>query len=88
MTNPIINSALTGTARNAGVTDDAVFSAQTELPAQRAFVVQFTGNSAIEHGQFTGSVAHVLSGLRRRFHSLPELMAFITEAVAQNEGAR
>jgi hypothetical protein len=85
MSNPTIKSALTVAARSTRVADGGVFSVQTELPAQRAFVVRFTGTSAIEDGQFAGSVEHVLSGLRRRFYSLPELMAFITQTVAQND---
>jgi hypothetical protein len=37
------------------------------LPAQRAFVVQFSAQTNVELGRFAGRVEHVVSGHARRF---------------------
>jgi hypothetical protein len=49
------------------------------LPAQRAFVVQFTAQTNVERGQFAGRVEHVVSGHARRFQTLEELVACLVQ---------
>jgi len=84
MTHPI-KSASTRAAVERHPAGDNFHDMQTELPARRAFVVQLDGSSEIADGQFAGRVEHVLSGQRRRFVSLDELTAFISEAVRESE---
>jgi hypothetical protein len=49
------------------------------LPAQRAFVVQFSAQTNVELGQFAGRVEHVVSGHARRFQTLEELVASLVQ---------
>jgi hypothetical protein len=49
------------------------------LPAQRAFVVQFTAQTNVELGRFAGRVEHVMSGHARRFQTLEELVACLAQ---------
>jgi hypothetical protein len=55
---------------------------QPALPTNRAFVVQFraqpTGASAYE-----GRVEHLVSGQVARFHSLEELLTFMTRVLTE-----
>ena len=55
---------------------------QPSLPTDRAFLVQFrtqpTGESPYE-----GRVEHVVSGQVARFHSLEELLTFMTRVLAE-----
>ena len=51
------------------------------LPTQLAFVVQFAAEAAAEHGGFVGRVEHVVSGQAQRFHTLEELVAFLTRVL-------
>jgi hypothetical protein len=60
-------------------------SKHTELPAARAFVVQFTRSSDIDNTRLEGSAQHVESGMRRHFHDLAELLEFFGVAVAESE---
>lgn len=48
------------------------------LPVQRAFVVQFRAEADVERGCFEERVEHVVTGQATRFHSLDELLAFLT----------
>lgn len=48
------------------------------LPAQRVFVLQMHADANIAQGRIEGRVEHVLSGRATRFHSLGELLGFIT----------
>jgi len=52
------------------------------LPVQRAFVVQLYATVAVAQGQLAGRVEHVLSGQATHFHTLEELMAFMTQILA------
>jgi hypothetical protein len=49
------------------------------LPAQRAFVVQFSAQTNVELGRFAGRVEHVVSGHARRFQTLEELVASLVQ---------
>ena len=49
------------------------------LPTQLAFVVQFAAETAAEEGRFVGRVEHVVSGQAQRFHTLAELLAWLTQ---------
>jgi hypothetical protein len=44
------------------------------LPAQRAFVVQFSTQTNVELGRFAGRVEHVVSGHARRFQTMEDLV--------------
>jgi hypothetical protein len=46
-----------------------------ELPAWKAFVVQFTRDTNPPAGNFSGRVEHLSSGRRARFSSKRELLA-------------
>jgi hypothetical protein len=52
------------------------------LPVQRAFVVQLYATVAVAQGQLAGRVEHVLSGQATHFHTLEELLAFMTRVLA------
>jgi hypothetical protein len=45
------------------------------LPAQRAFVIQFSAQTDVVRGQFSGRVEHVVTGHARRFQTLDDLVA-------------
>jgi len=49
------------------------------LPTQLAFVVQFAAETEAGQGRFVGRVEHVVSGHAQRFHTLEELLAWITQ---------
>jgi hypothetical protein len=49
------------------------------LPAQRAFVVQFSAQTNVELSRFAGRVEHVVSGHARRFQTLEELVASLVQ---------
>jgi hypothetical protein len=49
------------------------------LPAQRAFVVQFSAQTNVELGRFAGRVEHVVSGHARRFQTLEELVGSLVQ---------
>jgi hypothetical protein len=61
-------------------------AADRPLPVQRAFVVQLHATAALDEGQLTGRVEHVLSGQAAHFHTLDELLAFMARVVAALEG--
>jgi hypothetical protein len=42
-------------------------------------VVQFAAETAVEEGRFVGRVEHVVSGQAQRFHTLAELLAWLTQ---------
>jgi hypothetical protein len=47
-----------------------------------AFVIQIRPESRLEEGQIVGRVEHVASTRATRFHSLDELLAFISSVMA------
>jgi len=49
-----------------------------------AFVIQFRPETNLELGRFEGRVEHVQSCKAKRFHSLAELLAFITNALNES----
>jgi hypothetical protein len=53
------------------------FPNESPLSPQRAFVVQFRAEAAVEQWHFVGRVEHVVSGQATHFHSLEELLAFM-----------
>jgi len=55
------------------------------LPANRAFVIQFSGVPAGQAAVIAGRMEHLLSGRRERFHSWGELQQFITRELSQLE---
>jgi hypothetical protein len=50
-----------------------------ELPAWKAFVVQFTREAGTHAGIFAGRVEHLSSGRRARFGSAEELLTILTK---------
>ena len=52
-----------------------------------AFVIQFRPETDIEAGRFEGRVEHVASTKATRFHSLEELLSFITGVLAEVSNA-
>lgn len=53
------------------------------LPANHAFVVQLSGETAGTHDSFRGRVEHVVSGRAVHFETLDELLAFIQRVLAR-----
>ncbi len=47
------------------------------LPAWKAFVVQFTHDTGIKAGTFSGRAEHLSTGQRGRFESPQELVEFV-----------
>jgi hypothetical protein len=54
-----------------------------ELPAWKAFVVQFSRETGTPAGIFAGRVEHLSSGRRARFHSQEELVAILEKLVGE-----
>ena len=55
---------------------------QPSLPSNRVFVVQFRLQPAGAPSPYDGRVEHLVSGQGARFHSLEELLAFMTRVLA------
>ena len=55
----------------------ATAAPQPELPAWKAFVVQFSRETGSESGSCSGRVEHLSSGRRARFASAEELLAVL-----------
>lgn len=56
---------------------------QPSLPTNRAFVVQFRTQPAGAPSSYEGRVEHLVSGQVSRFHSLKELLAFMTRVLTE-----
>lgn len=56
---------------------------RTTLPVDRAFVVQFSGETNLTDGRLGGRVEHVDSGRSERFESLEQLMAFVGNVMSE-----
>jgi len=54
-----------------------------ELPAWKAFVVQFDRDTGAKRGVFAGRIEHLSSGQRARFHTRKELLAILAELLHQ-----
>ena len=54
---------------------------QPTLPTNRAFVVQFRAQPFVASRGWEGRVEHVVSGQVTHFHSLEELLAFISRVL-------
>jgi hypothetical protein len=61
---------------------ESTLSHESPLSPQRAFVVQFHKETALERWHVEGRVEHVVSGQATHFHSLEELFAFMTRVLA------
>jgi len=61
----------------------AVPQSQPSLPSNRAFVVQFRAGAIDAAQTYEGRVEHVVSGQTGRFHSLEELLAFMTRVLTE-----
>lgn len=51
------------------------------LLPDRAFVVHFRTETAVQHEHYAGRVEHVVSGQAARFESLDELLGFIRQVL-------
>ena len=51
------------------------------LPAQRAFLVRVHAEAEVARGGLAGRVEHVVSRQATHFHSLEELLAFLTRVL-------
>jgi hypothetical protein len=60
-------------------------SSQPSLPSNRVFVVQFRVQPPEAASRYDGRVEHLVSGEVVRFHSLEELLAFMTRVLADVE---
>ena len=56
---------------------------QASLPANRAFVVQFRAQHTGALPTYDGRVEHLVSGQVARFHSLEELLTFMTRVLTE-----
>jgi hypothetical protein len=62
--------------------DGTMTSSQPSLPTNRVFVVQFRVQPPEAPSRYDGRVEHLVSGQAARFHSLDELLAFMTRTLA------
>ena len=53
---------------------------QPLLPVRRAFVVQFSAATAVEHA-VSGQVEHAVSGQAAQFHTLEKLLTFMVQVL-------
>ena len=58
---------------------------QPTLPSNRAFVVQFRARSRGAPPSWAGRVEHLVSHQVARFHSLDELLAFMSRVLTEVE---
>ena len=58
---------------------------QPTLPSNRAFVVQFRAQLSDAPPSWAGRVEHLVSRQVARFHSLDELLAFMTRVLTEVE---
>jgi len=58
---------------------------QPSLPSDRVFVVQFRTHPPGAPAGYDGRVEHLVSGQVVRFHSLEELLAFMTRVLTEVE---
>jgi hypothetical protein len=58
---------------------------QPSLPTNRAFVVQFRASPSQDTPTYEGRVEHLVSGDEARFHSLEELIGFMTRVLTNVE---
>ena len=56
---------------------------QPSLPSNRVFVVQFRPQPPGGPAGYDGRVEHLVSGQVARFHTLEELLAFMTRVLAE-----
>ena len=56
---------------------------QPSLPSNRVFVVQFRRQATGAPAGYDGRVEHLVSGQVARFHSLEELLAFMTRVLTE-----
>ena len=63
--------------------DSAPLKPIPELPAWKAFVVQFSREAGTEAGIFAGRVEHLSSGRRARFSSEQELLIVLRQQLEE-----
>ncbi len=56
------------------------------FPIRSAFVIQFAAEAGVMGGQWNGRVEHVRSGQSTHFHSLDDLLTFITQILTDIRG--
>jgi hypothetical protein len=56
---------------------------QSALPTNHAFVVQFRAQLAGAPASYEGRVEHLVSGQVARFHSLEELLTFMSRVLIE-----
>ncbi|MCI0392061.1 MAG: hypothetical protein MOB07_25280 [Acidobacteria bacterium] len=61
---------------------------KNEWQYQGAFVIQFRPETDIAAGRYKGRVEHVASYEATHFHSLDELLAFVTRMLKEAEASR
>jgi hypothetical protein len=61
----------------------AMSQSQPSLPTNRAFVVQFRAQPTGASSSYVGRVEHLISGQVARFHSLEELLTFMTRVLTE-----
>jgi hypothetical protein len=54
---------------------------EPDLVRRRAFIVQFRAETDLAQARCAGRVEHVVSGQATHFHSLEELLAFLTRVL-------
>jgi hypothetical protein len=54
---------------------------EPDLVRRRAFIVQFRAETDLARARCAGRVEHVVSGQATHFHSLEELLAFLTRVL-------
>jgi hypothetical protein len=79
-------SGLTESERSPATRGEPDDSEEATLPASHAFVVQFRPEAALERGHYVGRVEHVLSGQAAVFHTLKEMLDFLTRVLARVTG--
>jgi hypothetical protein len=60
-------------------------SSPPSLPSHRVLVLQFRSSPTGAPSPYDGRVEHLVSGQVARFHSLEELLAFMTRVLADVE---
>ncbi len=69
--------------RNSRTSEGAPAKPIPELPAWKAFVVQFSRESATDAGIFAGRIEHLSSGRRARFNSPEELLIVLKQQLEE-----
>jgi len=74
-------------SRESSFTQSPADTSRPELPAERAFVVQFRAPTPAHAFPVAGRIEHIVSGRTGRFDSWEELRGFV-ESVLENRRSR